>query len=147
MLQIPKKGRVIRKINAFTQARLISLMIDGVYTARELAEHTGLHYVTVCGYIRELRRAKACYVAAWDNDSMGRATVQVFAIGRKDDVIRPASLPRQEISRRYRAKLRRLREINRMAGVNTGAKGSRNAPLERRKRKLRQQENMKGLFK
>ena len=116
MLQIPKKGRVVRKINAFTQARLISLMIDGVYTAQELAEHTGLHYVTVCIYIREMYLVKACYIAAWDNDSMGRATVKVFAIGRKDDVPRPASLPRQEISRRYRAKLRRLREIHRMVG-------------------------------
>lgn len=53
------KGRRIVKINAMSQVKLIALMLDGVYTCEQLAEGTGLHYVTVLQYTRELHRAKA----------------------------------------------------------------------------------------
>ncbi len=60
------KGRRIVKINAFTQAKLIEAMLDGVYNCQELAEITGLHYVTVLHYTRELHRAKAAHICQWD---------------------------------------------------------------------------------
>lgn len=57
----PKNARCI-KINAISQAHLIALMLDGIYTCKELAEETGLHYVTVLQYTRELHRAGAAYI-------------------------------------------------------------------------------------
>ena len=82
------KGRRIVKINAFTQAKLIEAMIDGVYNCQELAEITGLHYVTVLHYTRELHRAKAAHISGWDKDSRGRDVVKIYRIGRGKDAKR-----------------------------------------------------------
>ena len=82
------KGRRIVKINAFTQAKLIEAMLDGVYNCQELAEITGLHYVTVLHYTRELHRAKAAHISGWDKDSRGRDVVKIYRIGRGKDAKR-----------------------------------------------------------
>ena len=82
------KGRRIVKINAFTQAKLIEAMLDGVYNCQELAEITGLHYVTVLNYTRELHRAKAAHISGWDKDSRGRDVVKIYRIGRGKDAKR-----------------------------------------------------------
>lgn len=82
------KGRRIVKINALTQAKLIEAMLDGVYNCQELAEITGLHYVTVLHYTRELHRAKAAHICQWDKDSRGRDVVKIYRIGRGKDAKR-----------------------------------------------------------
>lgn len=82
------KGKRIVKINAFTQAKLIEAMLDGVYNCQELAEITGLHYVTVLHYTRELHRAKAAHISGWDKDSRGRDVVKIYRIGRGKDAKR-----------------------------------------------------------
>ena len=82
------KGRRIVKINAFTQAKLIEAMLDGVYNCQELAEFTGLHYVTVLQYTRELHRAKAAHICQWDKDGRGRDVVKIYRIGRGKDAKR-----------------------------------------------------------
>jgi hypothetical protein len=82
------KSRRIVKINAFTQAKLIEAMLDGVYNCQELAEITGLHYVTVLHYTRELHRAKAAHISGWDKDSRGRDVVKIYRIGRGKDAKR-----------------------------------------------------------
>lgn len=82
------KGRRIVKINALTQAKLIEAMLDGVYNCQELAEITGLHYVTVLHYTRELHRAKAAHISGWDKDSRGRDVVKIYRIGRGKDAKR-----------------------------------------------------------
>ena len=82
------KGRRIVKINAFTQAKLIEAMLDGVYNCQELAEITGLHYVTVLNYTRELHRAKTAHISGWDKDSRGRDVVKIYRIGRGKDAKR-----------------------------------------------------------
>ena len=82
------KGRRIVKINAFTQAKLIEAMLDGVYSCQELADLTGLHYVTVLHYTRELHRAKAAHISGWDKDSRGRDVVKIYRIGRGKDAKR-----------------------------------------------------------
>jgi hypothetical protein len=82
------KGRRIVKINAFTQAKLIEAMLDGVYNCQELSEITGLHYVTVLHYTRELHRAKAAHICQWDKDSRGRDVVKIYRIGRGKDAKR-----------------------------------------------------------
>ena len=82
------KGKRIIKINALTQAKLIEAMLDGVYNCQELAEITGLHYVTVLHYTRELHRAKAAHISGWDKDSRGRDVVKIYRIGRGKDAKR-----------------------------------------------------------
>lgn len=82
------KGRRIVKINAFTQAKLIEALLDGVYTCVELAEMTGLHYVTVLQYTRELHRAKAAHICGWEKDTRGRDVIKIYKIGRGKDAKR-----------------------------------------------------------
>jgi hypothetical protein len=89
------------KINQYTQARLIEAMLDGVYSCKELAEMTGLHYVTVLTYTRELHRAKAAHICAWEKDARGRDVIKIYKIGRGRDAKREkmTSAQRQARSR------------------------------------------------
>lgn len=82
------KGKKIIKINAICQAQLIKLMLDGVYTCHELAEQTGLHYVTVLQYARELHAAGAAYICAWEKDTRGRDAIKIYKIGEQRDAQR-----------------------------------------------------------
>ena len=109
------KGRRIVKINAFTQAKLIEAMLDGVYNCQELAEITGLHYVTVLHYTRELHRAKAAHISGWDKDSRGRDVVKIYRIGRGKDAKRE-KLTGAERQARTRAKHKAVQFANLLSG-------------------------------
>ena len=106
--------RTIRKINAVTQAQLIKLLLDGVYTCEQLAEETGLHYVTVLQYTRELHRFKAAHIAAWEKDAMGRDAIKVYKLGPGKDAKRD-KMTAAERKARHRSKLKHLNLIQRMA--------------------------------
>lgn len=97
------KGRRVIKINAITQAHLIKFMLAGEYTCAELAAKTGLHYVTVLQYTRELHRAGAAHICRWERDAKGRPLIKVYKIGRGKDAAR-GSLSRAERAQRYAAK-------------------------------------------
>ena len=75
------KGKRQIKINAILQAQLIKLLLEGTYTCAELAEMTGLHYVTVCQYTRELHRAGAAHIAEWDKDRRGCDVLKIYKLG------------------------------------------------------------------
>lgn len=110
------KGKRLIKINTITQAQLIKLLLEGVYTCYELAEHTGLHYVTVLQYTRELHRVGAAHISSWEKDSRGRDVLKVYKLGEGKDAKRQkmTSAQRQE---RYRD---RKKTIN-LAQVTGGA--------------------------
>lgn len=91
------------KINAFTYARLIKLMLEGTYNSQELAEETGLHYVTVLQYSRELYRAKAAHICAWEKDIRGRDVIKIYKLGPGKDAKRE-KMTRAERQQRSRAK-------------------------------------------
>jgi predicted ArsR family transcriptional regulator len=76
------------KINAYSQAQMIKMLLDGPATCQDLAEATGLHYVTVYQYTRELRRAGAAYISAWEKDSRGRDVIKVYKLGSGKDAKR-----------------------------------------------------------
>lgn len=115
MNQPPKnKGRRIVKINAMSQAKLIEAMLDGVYTCEQLAEETGLHYVTVLQYARELHRAKAAHISSWEKDSRGRDVIKVYRIGRGKDAKREKMTAAQRQAR-ARAK-KKAQEIDKIMG-------------------------------
>jgi hypothetical protein len=72
-----------------TFALLVKAMIDGTMTCRELAEYTGLHYLTVLHYTKAMHKAGAAHVAAWENDSVGRCSIRVYRLGPGKDAKKP----------------------------------------------------------
>ena len=83
----------LMKINAYSQAQLVSNLLDGDLTCAELAEVTGLHSVTVLEYCRELYRARAVHIVRWEADARGYSTVKVYKLGRGKDAPRPKLTP------------------------------------------------------
>lgn len=106
MTKRPRSKRVVR-INAITQARLIEALLDGTMSVRELAEHTGLHAVTVQRYTRELHRAGAAHIVQWEKDVRGRDSIRIFKIGRGSDAKRE-KLTMAQRQARSRAKRRAI---------------------------------------
>lgn len=82
------KGRRVVKINALSQAHLIKLLLEGDYSCVELADETGLHYLTVVQYTRELHRVKAIHITRWEKDVRGRDNIRIYKIGNKKDAVR-----------------------------------------------------------
>ena len=103
------------KVNALSYAAMIKLLLEGVYTCREIAEHTGLHYVTVLDYTRELHRAKAIHIAAYEKDSRGRDLIKIYKVGDKPDVPRE-KMTGAERQARSRAKRKQILINHRFAG-------------------------------
>ncbi len=95
------KGRKVKKINHFTTAHLLTLLFDGLLPLEALAAETGLHYVTVCDFTRELHRARVLYIDHFDEDTRGRLTLTVYKIGRQPDAKR-TPLTEAEKQKRYR---------------------------------------------
>lgn len=106
--------RTVRKINAITQAQLIKLLLEGVYTCQQLAEETGLHYVTVLQYTRELHRFGAVHISSWEKDCRGRDVIKVYKIGEGRDARRQRLTNAQRQAHR-RAKLKQLDMLQRTA--------------------------------
>ena len=106
-----RRGQV--KMGAVLYARMIEMMMHGTFSCAEMAEETGLHYVTVLQYTRELHRAGACYIAHWEKDNRGRDVTKIYKIGKKKDAERQR-IPKIELAVRYRQKQRALKAGNLM---------------------------------
>lgn len=74
------------KVNAMSQAHLIKMLLDGDRNCRELAEESGLHYVTVLEYCRELYKVGALYICRWDKDARDRDMIKIYKLGPGKDV-------------------------------------------------------------
>lgn len=101
------------KMGAVLYARMIEMMLHGTFSCREIADETGLHYVTVLQYARELYRAGACHIAHWDKDKRGRDITKIYKIGKGQDIKRQR-MSKAERTARYREKLRAIKQINLM---------------------------------
>lgn len=110
-----KKKRVI-KMGAILQAQLIKLMFDGAYNCTQLAEETGLHYVTVLQYTRELHRAGAAHISSWEKDIRGRDVIKVYKLGPGKDAKRE-KLTGAERQARHREKRNAMRLTQVMGGT------------------------------
>jgi len=110
----PNKGKRIIKVNMITQAQLIKMMLDGDFTCKELARETGLHYVTVLQYTRELYRAGACYIYRYEKDWRGRDNARVYKLGRGKDAKRQRMTDAER-----QARSRRRRQMAVLLGVQT----------------------------
>lgn len=121
----PKNKRMI-KINAILQAQLIKLLLEGTYTCAELAEMTGLHYVTVLQYTRELHRAGAAHIAEWEKDWRGRDLAKIYKLGAgKDKPRQKKTQAERQIA--YRAKKKQLKLIQTLCSAQPA--GQTPAPL------------------
>lgn len=119
------KGRKLVKVNARVYADLIKHLLEGIYNCEELAELTGLHYVTVLDYTRELHKAKAVHIGAWEKDARGRDVIKIYRMGEGRDAKRQ-KISAAERQRRYYAKQRQMRLEKLILGdgsVNEGRAG------------------------
>jgi len=100
------------KVNAMSFAILVKEMLAGEYTCEQLSERTGLHYVTVLRYTREMHRAGSAYICAWRMDKRRQYVLKVYGVGNREDVDKPrkAKTP-AERQLKYRAKLRRQQDV------------------------------------
>lgn len=76
------------KMSAVLQARLIKMLCDGPCMIGEIVDETGLHYMTVQVYLRELYRVGAAHIAGWERDVRGRDVIKVYALGPGKDAKR-----------------------------------------------------------
>lgn len=97
------------KVNAMSYALLIKALMPGDLTLTELAEETGLHYVTVRAYCKELHKARAVHIARFEPDTRGRHTIKIYKLGTARDAPRPKLTGAQRQARR-RAVLRALND-------------------------------------
>lgn len=112
------KGKRIVKINALTQAHLIKLLLEGAFTCQELADKTGLHYVTVLQYTRELHRIGAAHISEWEKDQRGRDMLKIYKLGPGKDAKR-RRMTANERTARHRAKARQLKSQLTILGALT----------------------------
>lgn len=121
--------RRIVKVGAISYAQLVKLLLDGLYTTRELAEQTGLHYVTVCQYTRELYRAKAVYICDWQPDTRDRDCLKIYKIGTGKDKLR-RKLSAKERQRRHRqAKRGKGFSLSTLGAISSGVRGEDGASV------------------
>ena len=106
------KGKRIIKIGAITQAKLIRLLLDGDLSCAELAEETGLHYVTVLQYTRELHLAGAAHICRWEKDVRDRDNVKIYKIGVGKDAKRTRLTPAEK-----QARVRKRRQMATLLGL------------------------------
>jgi len=108
------KNKKLIKINAISQAQLIKAMLNGTLTCQELAEETGLHYVTVLQYTRELHAAGAAHICCWEKDILGRDSIKIYMIGEGKDAKRQRMTAAQRQAR-SRSKRNNIEMNQRMA--------------------------------
>jgi len=107
------------KVNAIAFAKMMGCLMEGA-TCKEVAEETGLHYMTALSYIRELHREGAVHVSGWQQDTRGSHTIRVYKVGRRKDAARPVK-SRAEVVRRYREKKRQMEEFKKKRGTGLNA--------------------------
>ena len=113
------KNRPRAAVSALTLAQLIKYMLESEYTCAELADLTGLHYVTVLRYTRELHRAGAAFISEYRQDARNVHSIKVYSLGTSKDVRRPKMTGAQKAAR-YRAKRDQLNMLRMTAGASSG---------------------------
>jgi predicted ArsR family transcriptional regulator len=97
----------LRKINHTKMAKTIAVLHNGPTTASRLASEAGVHLVTAQSWLRELRQQGVVHITQWQQDSLGRDSIPVYALGKGDDLPRRRTT-RSETMKRYRERKRGL---------------------------------------
>jgi predicted ArsR family transcriptional regulator len=97
----------LRKINHTKMAKTIAVLHNGPTTASRLASEADVHLVTAQAWLRELRQQGVVHITQWQQDSLGRDSIPVYALGKGDDLPRRRTT-RSETMKRYRERKRGL---------------------------------------
>lgn len=108
-------GRRVFKMNAVVNAKLMKLLMEGIYSCKELSSETGLAYHTVLNYCKEMYLAKVIHIGSWEECKLGRQQVKIYKFGTGKDAKRK-TVSDAEASRRYYAKKKQEKLLQRMAG-------------------------------
>ena len=107
-------SRRARKVNALTFSIMCKLLIEGTRTARELADDTGLHVLTVYDWLAAMHAQEVIHVCDWEGE--GRSAMRIFKLGPGKDAPRPVK-GRKQAYADYRARKRAAALNQRMAGA------------------------------
>lgn len=113
-------GRRVFKMNAASNAKLMKLLMEGIYSCKELSEETGLAYHTVLNYCKEMHLAKVVHIGSWEECSLGRQQIKIYKFGVGKDAKR-RTVSCSESSKRYYAKKKQEKLLQRMAGQQGAA--------------------------
>jgi DNA-binding IclR family transcriptional regulator len=91
------------KINGMSFALLIKALRTGDKSLTDLADASGLHYLTAAHYVRELKKAGEVHVSRLRADTLGRMSVKLFTLGPGIDAKRDPMSARER-KRRQRAR-------------------------------------------
>lgn len=116
--RVPEVKRKKARINHISILELIKVLEPGTLTCKELAEESGLHYVTVLEFCRTAHRRKMIHLAMFEKDSRGRDTVKIYKWGKGTDAKR-TSISAKDRSAAYRKKKAQQEFNSMMTGVNT----------------------------
>ena len=110
------------KVNAMSFALLVKEMLAGEYTCAELAERTGLHYVTVLRYAREMHKAGSAHICAWRMNDKKQYTLKVYKIGEANDAQKlRRNRTGAERTAKYRRKQRALAQSKQARDLQAGS--------------------------
>ena len=111
------KNKTLVKMSAITQAHLIKLLFDGDRTCQELADETGLHYVTVLQYTRELYKVGAAHICRWEKDARDRDNLKIYKLGKGRDAKREKLTAAQRQER-----VRKRKQMAKLLGITRNDK-------------------------
>lgn len=100
----PPRGKYQVKLNAVMFAEMLGEMMDGPCTAQDLAQHTGMHVLTVQRTLRPLYRRGLVHISGWERDAQGRWVIRVFKLGAGKDMKRPPPKKKAQRLRESRAR-------------------------------------------
>jgi DNA-binding transcriptional ArsR family regulator len=98
---------------------MLYLISKEPHSAKELAEETGLYYLTVINHLRPLYQRKLIHIAGWEQDSQNRFSIRLFKFGPGKDAVPPRlSKPEKDKKRRDRKRLAKLLNLTRESAQN-----------------------------
>lgn len=93
-----------RFANSRNLAKWLRLLLSRPRTLREMADGTGMHYETLRTTVNTLHDEGVLHVATWREDTMGRQTVAVYALGFDSDVPRRKAKTQAQRTQKYKRK-------------------------------------------
>lgn len=109
------RKKVIR-VNAITNAQLLSKVSEGVFTTNQLSEETGLCIRTIRNYLSAMHKVGVLHIIDWEEDSGGRRSLKVYKLGAGKDMPKP-KMSNAETKRRYRLKIKKIKQFEKFNAI------------------------------
>ena len=101
-------------MNHIHMLNLITALESGTLSMQELADETGLSYVTIRKFCTAAHRKKMIHICCWENDAKGRNLVIIYKWGKGTDVkrIKFSAAERQARTRMKKKNLQLRKELS-----------------------------------